>query len=82
MLKANAMDIGPIRPRYIVTITINLPNVLSDGVKFLDKPTVANADVVSNRISRNSPPSTTESNIVERNHTDALTKITASAFLI
>jgi len=39
---------GPILPKYIVRIIINLPNGESSGVIPVDKPTVPKAEVVSN----------------------------------
>lgn len=38
---ANAREIGPTLPRYIVAITIAFPMILRHGVRFLDSPTVA-----------------------------------------
>ena len=38
---------GPTLPKYIVTIIINLPKVLSVAVRFLESPTVAVALTVS-----------------------------------
>lgn len=47
VLNAITSDIGPTRPRYIVTIIISFPHILSIGVKFLVRPTVAVALTVS-----------------------------------
>ena len=38
---------GPTLPKYIVTMIINFPNVLSVAVRFLERPTVAVALTVS-----------------------------------
>ena len=49
---AIANDIGPTLPKYIVTMIISFPNVLSVAVKFLERPTVAVALTVSKTASR------------------------------
>ena len=41
MLRATAKDIGPTLPKYIVIMIIIFPKVLSIGVRFLERPTVA-----------------------------------------
>ena len=49
--RAIANDIGPTLPKYIVTIMISFPNVLSVAVKLLERPTVAVALTVSYKAS-------------------------------
>ena len=41
------MDMGPIRPRYMATVTISLPAMLSVDVTSLVRPTVAQALMIS-----------------------------------
>ena len=43
---------GPTLPKYIVTIMMSFPNMLSVAVKFLERPTVAVALTVSYTASR------------------------------
>ena len=45
--RAMAKEMGPTLPKYIVTIMMNFPTVLSDEVRFLESPTVAVALPVS-----------------------------------
>ena len=77
-----ANDIGPTRPKYIVTIIIIFPILSKKDVKFLDKPTVAVALAVSYKIS------TIDLSIVKLNNIVEIIKIindivvTATAFLV
>ena len=80
--RAIANDIGPTLPKYIVTMMISLPNVLSVAVKFLERPTVAVALTVSYAASRAEASlvainSTVETAQIEKNITT-----TATAFLM
>ena len=65
-LNAMAKEIGPTRPKYMVAIIINLPNVFKEPVRFLVRPTVAVALTVSYRMSSVGALEATESNTVEQ----------------
>ena len=66
-LKATANVIGPTLPKYIVKIMIILPHSFKNGVKFLDKPTVAVALTVSKNISVRTLFVVKHNNIVDKN---------------
>ena len=80
-LKARAREIGPTLPRYIVAIIISLPHRLSEGVRFLVRPTVAVALTVSYKTSVRLLSVTAESSTVEMMATPEDIKHTARALL-
>ena len=82
VLNASNKEIGPTRPRYIVVMIIILPHRFKEGVKFLVRPTVAVALMVSYTISRALASVTADNNTVEVNITMKDTLVTATALLM
>ena len=79
---AIAHEIGPTLPKYIVMIIIIFPNTFKDVVKFLDKPTVAAALIVSNIISIPGAFVTADKRIIDVKTTLKNVMTTAIAFTI
>ena len=81
-MKATASDIGPILPRYIVAMMINLPYRLSMGVRSRVNPTVAVALTVSYIMSKAEALVTADKSREEIKAIEKDIVIIATAFLI
>ena len=79
-LKATASEIGPTRPKYIVSTIISLPQRLSDEVRFRERPTVAAALTVSKITSVKDAEVTALKASVEIKTVAKLVAVTARAF--
>ena len=73
---------GPTLPKYIVTMIISFPNVLSVAVKFLESPTVAVALTVSYTASMADALPVASNSIVDAEHIVRNAAATATAFFI
>ena len=81
MLKNNAREIGPIRPKYIVTTIISLAGSVSEEVKLRESPTVPIAETTSYKQSSNAPGCTAQNAMSEITITKKLSEKIDVAFL-
>ena len=77
---ATASEMGPTLPKYMVTMIISFPTVLSVAVRFLERPTVAVALTVSYTASRAEALLVAISNIVDAVQIVRNATATATAF--